>query len=42
MFAGQQRAVTTTLQPVDMREAAPGIYTIAVKGTTPLRFTVVK
>ncbi len=38
----QQRAVTGTLQPVDMREAAPGIYTIAVKGAAPLRFTVVK
>lgn len=38
----QQRSVTTTLQAIDMREAAPGIYTIAVRGAGPLRFTIVK
>lgn len=38
----QQRTVTSTLQPIDLREAAPGIYTIAVKGAAPLRFTIVK
>jgi hypothetical protein len=37
-----QQSITADRQGVDMRESAEGVYTLTVKGTQPLRFTVMK
>jgi Leucine-rich repeat (LRR) protein len=37
-----QQTITTNSQQVDLSDAAEGVYTLVVKGSAPLRFTVMR